>query len=113
MEKMTKKEIFMMYFAAGYLKIFHNSIFKNITIGILKSVTNVSDHKLILRSFEDMTTLERQTYYQYDVYCSTFTGTHEEYAIELMKFINWMLSNGFDVFNAIEQGFAINQKEVV
>lgn len=110
---LSKQQIFMMYFACGYKKIFVEN--KQIEMSGIKTMPdrdvihcsfNPSDLrskytdycKLILREFSDITEGEIKTY--------TSTRFDANRTI-------YLLSSGIDLFDAIQQGYAINAKDVI
>ena len=67
--------------------------------------------QLVLRKFEDMTQEEGLTL---DKHCLTMNllATQKDVIKVMASTVNYLLSIGIDLFNAIEQDFAINEKEL-
>ena len=87
---LTKEQIFMMYSANGYRKYY---------------LINLNE-LLILRKFADMTEGE------IGVWLNTDIDNPYSHTSECNRTV-YLLSIGVDIFGAIEQGFAIREKELV
>jgi hypothetical protein len=118
---MTKEQVFMLYFACGYNKIsgsqkvytyngIHNGIIKDINFKEwdCRSQDITDKWALPLREIEGMTDAEKV---EFDKTFRYIIGNNF-IPIPTFKTYTYLLSIGIDIDNFIEQGFAINQKDV-